>query len=107
MGFVGECLAPASTACDRLPCRQPNGSCATFVTVQPPNGTRCGAGNQCNDGTCVPTERLTIWDWSVGDFGVCSNGLQTRTVTCVANTAATGMDASCPQPRPITVQNCP
>lgn len=107
LGFVGQCLSPVSTACNQLACRQSSGFCATFTSERLPDGATCGAGNQCLDGTCVPSDTLFLWDWDVSAFGACTNGLQTRTVTCIGSTGATGMDSKCPAPKPITVQNCP
>jgi hypothetical protein len=102
---TGQCTMPISTSCAALSCRLTSGTCVTFSGLDL-EGLACGAGSQCVAGACQASSSLG-WNWRVDPFGPCLNSVKRRSVICENVAGATGPDALCPQPKPVTALNCP
>ncbi len=107
-GFAtGACNPVTTCGTNGLFCVLASGGSCQAIASQIVDGLPCGAGNLCLGTSCLPSAALITWRWSVSAFSACVNGLHSRTVVCENEAGASGIDALCPQPKPITVENCP
>ncbi|MFT3926400.1 MAG: M12 family metallo-peptidase [Myxococcales bacterium] len=65
---------PCGTGCDALPCRDATYGCVDWL-VEAQDGTRCGSGRQCDQGSCVLTSTLALCahDLPTNACGGCSS----------------------------------
>jgi hypothetical protein len=97
-----------STRCDRVECNQTGSFCANAWLFTAPDGTSCGAGNQCVGGTCTPSSTLHDYVWTPGSWSACANGVSTRAVSCVDETGALVASTYCgTSGKPATSRMCP
>jgi hypothetical protein len=107
-------LVPASStcasadSCTSITCTDSSGLCDLEWSLLPRTGVPCGTGLQCSGGSCVASSTLKDYAWSASPWSPCTNGVETRAVSCSDETGAPVAAQSCGAVAPPpTAQSCP